>query len=809
MKTINKIEETLARLTLEEKALLCSGSGSWHLRGIEHAGIPEIQICDGPHGLRRQNETGGGAALAKSDPATCFPTAAALASSWNRQLLYLVGSAIAEECIASDVSVILGPGANIKRSPLCGRNFEYYSEDPFLSGELAASQIIGTQEKGIGTSLKHYAANNQEYLRMTIDALVDERALHEIYLSGFERAVKQAEPWTVMCAYNSLNGDFASENHHLLTELLREDWGFKGGLVTDWGACNDRVKGLEAGQDIEMPWSGDENTNEIVRAVNEGRLKEELLDQAVERVLELIFRSDEQKKSFTVKTDILEINHKIAAEAAAECIILLKNTGSVLPLSPDDKILVCGAFARKPRYQGAGSSRINPSKLTLFMEEIRKSYPEAVFSEGYSGNSPNVDDKLISEAVIKAGDADKIIVTAGLPDEFESEGFDRSHLNLPESHNRLISELVKTGKPVIVCLSNGGPVEMPWNGDVQAVVECYLAGQAGAEALVNILTGKVNPSGKLAETFPVKLSDSPCYEYFPGGPRQVEYRESIYVGYRYYTTAGVIPLYPFGHGLSYTDFSYEKLSVTAVDTAGHEYQVKVRIKNTGTFYGRETVQLYIKPPESFADRPEIELKGFEKAGLAPGEEAELVMNLDDRSFAYYSAEKGRWLTVAGTYEIHIGASSEDIRLKTRIEIGGEEQESPTAEPDIYSRLKNRPEAVHSISTSDFEKRYCRPLPENILPLQINRNTTLTDFTRTLAGKLFMIAVNKMSGSVDEIDENSAGMYDAMIKEMPLRGLAFLGGDILNLAMVDALVEMGNGRFFRGLFRLIKAFLKNR
>ncbi|NLP31347.1 MAG: glycosyl hydrolase, partial [Clostridiales bacterium] len=544
------IKKLISQMTLEEKAGLCSGLDFWHLKGVERLGIPPIMVTDGPHGLRKQEQNADHVGINVSVPATCFPTAAGLASSWNRELVEKVGAALGEECQAEGVSVLIGPGANIKRSPLCGRNFEYFSEDPYLSSEMAASHIKGVQSQGVGTSLKHFAANNQEHRRMSVDAIVDERTLREIYLSSFEGAVKKGKPWTVMCSYNKVNGEYASEDEFLLTDILRDEWGFEGFVVSDWGAVNERVKGLEAGLDLEMPSSFGVGDSKIVEAVRNGILPEEILDKAVERVLNIIFKAVDNKKENA--TYDKEAHHQLAREVAKECMVLLKNEDKILPLKKQGTIAIIGEFAKRPRYQGGGSSHVNPTKLDDIYEQIKKSAGDnvnVIYAQGYSLEKDEVDEGLLKEAKQAAVQADVAVIFAGLPEHYESEGYDRQHMRMPESHCTLIEAVAQVQSNVVVVLSNGSPVEMPWLDKAKGVLEAYLAGQTMGGAIADLLFGDANPSGKLAETFPKELSHNPSYLNFPGEGDKVEYREGIFVGYRYYDKKNLEPLFPFGYGL--------------------------------------------------------------------------------------------------------------------------------------------------------------------------------------------------------------------------------------------------------------------
>ncbi len=659
------VDELLKELTLEEKCSLLSGETFNDSQSIPRLGIEKMLMTDGPHGLRKQSDKPDHLGMNVSVPATCFPPACALGSSWNREIVYKMGEALASECRAENVAVILGPGNNIKRSPLCGRNFEYFSEDPYLASNLAAQHIKGVQSKGVGASLKHFAVNNQETKRLTLNATVDERTLREIYLTSFETAVKEGKPWTVMCAYNRLNGEFGSENKYLLNDILREEWGYDGLVVTDWGAANDRVKGLIAGQDLEMPSSGTVNDSKVEAAVKDGSLPVEYVDRAVRRLLELREKLHAAGEAEPVS---YEKNHRIAEEIAEECIVLLKNEDKVLPLKAEDKVVVIGEFAEKPRFQGGGSSHINTTFLDKPLEELKK-LGNVEYVKGFACAAEECDANLLAEAVEAASRADKVVICAGLPEVYETEGMDREHLNIPGAQIQLIEEVAKHNKNIIVVLSNGAPVVMPFEPQVKAIVEGYLLGQAGAEALAKVLYGKTNPSGKLAETFPQRLEDTPCFLNFPGEGYHVEYREGIFVGYRYYDTCKVKPLFCFGHGLSYTDFSYEEITVDRESMTDQEKAtVRVKVKNTGAVAGKEVVELYIHDCQTDIVRPYKELKGFQKLSLEPGEEKEAVFELDKRSFAYYDVEAKDFLVQSGRFEILVGASSEDIRLKAAIEV---------------------------------------------------------------------------------------------------------------------------------------------
>lgn len=759
------LKKIISQMTLEEKASLCSGLNFWHTKGIERLGIPSIMMTDGPHGLRKQAERADHLGVHASVPATCFPSAAGLACSWDRKVIEKVGAALGEECQAEGVSIILGPGANIKRSPLCGRNFEYLSEDPYLSSEMAASHIRGVQSQGVGASLKHYAANNQEQRRLLIDAVVDERTLREIYLSSFEGAVKQSQPWTVMCAYNKVNGDYCSENKKLLTDILKDEWGHEGFVVSDWGAVNERDKGLTAGLELEMPASPNVGDRKIVEAVKNGKIPEDVLDQAVERLLKIIFKAADNKKDNAVYDK--EAHHQLAREVARECAVLLKNEDGILPLKKTGTAAVIGAFAKNPRYQGGGSSHINPTKLDNALDEIVKIvgndmkilYADGYKTDGYAGLfagkafssvSDVPDFELIKEAQEVAAKADVAIVFAGLPENYESEGYDRKHMRMPEGHNRLIEAIADVQKNTVVILSNGSPVEMPWIDKVKSVLEMYLGGQAFGGAAADLIFGIANPCGKLAETFPRRLEENPSYLNFPGDMEKVEYREGIFVGYRYYDKAGVKPLFPFGHGLSYTTFEYIGISVDKKSMLDNEtVKVSVTVKNTGNMAGKEIVQLYVRDVESSVLKPLKELKGFEKVHLEPGEEKTVIFTLGKRAFAYYHTGIGDWYVESGDYEILAGASSKAIALK---------------------------EVISVKSANPVKKKY-------------DMNSTLTEIMAVPAGAEMLKRLMKFPFGAPSSD-SSDGLA-AMMKEMPLRSLNMFNTSEETESQIEALLDKLN------------------
>ncbi len=663
----HNLKELISEMTLEEKAGMCSGLDFWYLKSVDRLGIPGVMVSDGPHGLRKQDENGDHLGLNGSIRAVCFPPACLSACSFDRDLMTEFGEIIGKEAQANDVSVILGPAVNIKRSPLCGRNFEYYSEDPYLAGETAAAFINGVQSQHVGTSIKHFAANNQEFNRMSNSSEVDERTLREIYFPAFETAVKKSQPYTVMCSYNRINGTYASEDPWLLTEVLRDEWGFEGYVVSDWGAVNDRILALKAGLELEMPSSGGVTDREIIQAVQDGSLEESVLDRAVERILRISFLCLDNRKGqpFT-----LEADHDFARRLAEQSMVLLKNE-EMLPLEEEEKVAFIGGFAKTPRFQGGGSSHINSFRVSSALEAVshmEKASENVTYAEGFSVEQDVYDEALAAEAIEAACRADKAVVFAGLPESFESESYDRSHMRLPDCQNRLIAEIIKVQPNTVVILHNGSPVEMPWLSDVKGLMEAYLGGQAVGEAEVNLLYGKVNPSGKLAETIPCRLADNPSYLTF-GDSEKTVYSEGVFVGYRYYDAREMQVAFPFGYGLSYTTFAYSNLRLDRQEITEQEtLAVSVDITNTGNVAGKEIIQLYIRDNTRACRRPDKELKGYEKVALEPGETKTVTMTLDHRSFAWYNTDLKDWYVASGKYDVMVGTSSRQICLSASVQI---------------------------------------------------------------------------------------------------------------------------------------------
>lgn len=675
-----KIQNLISQMTLEEKAGMCSGADFWKLKCVERLGIPQVMVTDGPHGVRKQAEAADHLGINESEKAICFPAGCATASSFDRDLIRRQGELLGQECQAMNVSTILGPAMNIKRSPLCGRNFEYYSEDPYVSTEIAAALIEGIQSKNVGTSAKHFVANNQEKRRMTNSSDADERTLREIYLASFEGAIKKAKPWTVMSSYNRINGEFVGDNKEYLTDILRKEWGFDGYVVSDWGAVNDRISSLAAGLDLEMPPGDYENDRLIVKAVQEGKLDESVVDQACERILNIIFRYTENRDEKAVFD--YEKDHQSAAEIEAECMVLLKNENEILPLTSDKKIAFIGKYAKTPRYQGGGSSHINSWKVESALD-VAKEIPElanVTFAEGYQDEKDEVIEELQMKAVKAAAEADVAVLFLGLPDNFESEGYDRKHMNLPNCQNELVQKVLEVQKHVVVVLHNGSAVIMPWKDQVEGILEAYLGGEAVGKAVAEVLAGIKNPCGRLAETFPLRLEDTPCYLTYGKGYDNAVYQEGVFVGYRYYTSRKMETAFPFGHGLSYTTFEYSDLQLDKKEMSDKEnVQVSVKVKNTGNRAGKTVVQLYVGAPETEVIRPVRELRGFEKIFLEAGEEKTVTFTLDERAFAYWNTQIHDWYAEEGSYQVMIGENADQMCLSEEILV------HPTKEiPKIYS-----------------------------------------------------------------------------------------------------------------------------
>jgi beta-glucosidase len=789
--TASSAADLVAGLSLEEKASLCSGADFWHTKGVTRVGIPSLTLTDGPHGVRLAAGAHDRPGLDDAVPATCFPTASALAATWDPDLIEEVGIALGQECLALGVDVLLGPGVNLKRDPRCGRNFEYFSEDPLLAGRMAAALIRGVQSRGVGTSLKHLAGNDQEAWRMVVDSVYDERSLRELELAAFELPVREAQPLTVMCAYNRLNGEHAAANGWLLTRVLREEWGFRGIVVTDWGAMTDRVAALAAGCELEMPGTADPSDRSVVEAVRTGELAEAMLDATATRLVQLALATSAARDAEA--TFDVDAHHELARRVAAAAVVLCRNVDDALPLREGERVALVGAFAEQPRYQGTGSSKMHPTRLEDLRTELGLLLaPDALsYAPGY--DRPDiVDDALVADAVALTGDADVVIVCIGLPQGYENEGDDRRHLRLPRSHDALVAALAAAHDRVVVVLSNGAPVELPWADDVEAIVEGYLGGQAGAGGLADVLTGGDDPAGRLGETFPVHLDDLPTARSFPGGPRTAEHREGLYVGYRYHDSACTQVRFPFGHGLSYTSFAYGDVALStqaispAALAAGGTVTVEVEVTNTGDRDGKEVVQVYVRDLESAVHRPDRELRGFAKVHLASGAAQTVAIDLGERAFAFWDVERSGWTVEPGEFEVLVGSSSRDTRGTAVLRVEGEPLPR-REEPAVY-RTPPRHLDVDAVS---YAVLLGRPLPPGepfSRPFTVE--TPFAAVTDTPAGRLLLAAVRRQARTMLGA-EASGGALAAAVDQSPLRTLRMYG---LSSAQLMALLDVLNGRW---------------
>jgi beta-glucosidase len=763
-----KYKDLIKQMTLEEKASLMSGQNFWNTKAIERLGIPSIMLTDGPHGLRKQGGKADHLGLNKSLPATCYPTAATLANSWDKSLVYNVGQDIGKEARSEKVSVLLGPGINIKRNPLCGRNFEYFSEDPYLTGELASEMVKGIQANGISACPKHYAVNSQEHMRMTIDEIVDERSLREIYLSGFEKVVKESHPYTMMSSYNKVNGEFANENQHLANDILYSEWGFDGVVVTDWGGNNDRVAGLKAHNQLEMPSTNGITDKEIVDAIKTGTLDESILDEAVDQLLGLIYKVRLDDKE-SVQVDYQE-HHNKAVEAARQSIVLLKNENSILPLKAGTNVAVIGDFAKNPRYQGAGSSLINPYRLSNPFDCLQKSSLEITgYAQGFK-RMGGKSSKLLQEATSLAQSAEVVLLFMGLDESKEAEGVDREDLKLADNQLDLVESIARVNKNVIVVLSGGGALELPFADQVQGIIHTYLSGQGGGEAVVDILLGKSNPSGKLSETFPIHYTDVPSSTYYPGHQATSEHREGLFIGYRYFETANVPVRYPFGYGLSYTTFAYTDIVVDGLN-------VSFNLKNTGKVAGAEIAQLYIEMVDSKIFRSKKELKAFDKIYLEPGETKRVKLELTKRDFSYYNPEVMDWEIESGKYQIQIGSSIQEIHLVETVEMAGVSPSVFLKEEYPHYSTAN----VKQIPDSEFEKLLGRKLPpknwDSLKDLGMNDTINQAQYKNWL-GKLLYHSIMFFHYFFKKIGRPLTANNVYFIINMPFRQIdRFTGGKV--------------------------------
>ncbi|MEA4912506.1 MAG: glycoside hydrolase family 3 C-terminal domain-containing protein [Oscillospiraceae bacterium] len=778
------ISAIVAAMTAEEKAALCSGADFWHTEALPRLGIEPVMMTDGPHGLRREKANGG--VLQESWPATCFPTAATLGCSFDRALLRRLGEALADEALEQGVSMVLGPGVNMKRSPLCGRNFEYYSEDPLLAGELAAAMVQGMQSRGVGVCVKHYAANNQEDKRLVSDSIVDERTLHELYLEAFRIVVQKARPWAVMSSYNKINGSYVGESEALLGGVLRGEFGFDGLVVSDWGAVNDRAAALRAGLDLEMPGKASAATQDILDALRDGSLREETLDASAGWVLEFVRRCRSADKR-SPGAEIYKKNHQLARAAAAACCVLLKNDGALLPFADDAPVAVIGRFAKQPRFQGTGSSRIAPTEITSVTDELDMRERSYVYADGYNENG-TTNDALIAQAKDAAVRAGRAVVFVGLPSDCESEGFDRADMNMPDGMLRLVDAVASVCENTAVWLMLGAPAELPFAGRVRAIVCGYLGGQAAGAAAADVLTGRANPSGKLAETWFASAADVPCAAYYGKTRKLALYKEGIYTGYRYCTAAGKTPLFPFGHGLSYTSFEYSAVRADRYALGeGEGMTVSLTLANTGDRPGAEAAQVYV----GAKDGPLRQLRGFEKAELFPGEAKELRIELPYEAFGYYDTQLHRTAVRAGKYTVYVGASSADIRASFDVCAAGLDGPSPAyLDP---ARIAD--------SETLFGLVGFTPQEPPLRPFTLN--STLNELRYTRVGRLMFDAMLRAYAPASGADEATRQMFERSLGDMPLRAISGMSKGLLKKNTARALVDFANGHPLRGIAYAVK------
>ena len=802
-----KYQNIISKMSLEEKCYMFSGKDFWQTRSIEHLGIKNIMLADGPHGVRKQEGTGDQLGLNPSLPATCFPTAATIANSWDPSLGEEIGRVIGEEAASQGISVLLGPGMNIKRNPLCGRNFEYFSEDPYLAGKMAAGYIRGIQENGVAACPKHFAVNSQELRRMASDSVVDERTLREIYLTGFEIAVKEAKPKSLMTSYNRVNGVYANENEHLLQEILREEWGFDGFVVSDWGGSNDHVEGVRAGAHLEMPTTGGDSDEELIRAVKEGRINEELIDKRLDEILDVIFSAGEAVKKAAGSAFDVEAHHQTAEKASERSIVLLKNEDNILPLKKGTSVALIGDFADTPRYQGAGSSGVNPTKVDSAKAVIGQfDLKVAGFERGYPRVGPrNI--MLRDQAVELAKHVDVVLLYLGLDEISESEGLDRKHMRIPESQTELLHKIAEVNRNIVVVMSAGSPVEMPWLNECKALIHGYLCGQAGATAMLKAIMGEINPSGKLSETYPIAYEDTPSAPYFPSKQRSAEYREGLYVGYRYFETVKKPVLFPFGYGLSYTTFEYSDLHME-VHEENRENPVTVffQITNTGKVDGAEVAQIYVGAKEPSVYRPAKELKGFVKVFLKAGESRKVAVPLDDKAFRHFHVKTNRFEIDGGKYEIMAGASAADIRLSGTVVIVGTKAPVSCGMEKLPDYAKGE---ILSVPDPEWKELLGHEIPDGKWSGTLEANDAICQmyYAKSILARLVYKVLTGMLNK--SIKKGKPDLNITFIYNMPFRGIGKMTGGIVSQYMVDGIVKMVNGRFFAGAGQVISGFFKQR
>ena len=793
-----KHKDILDQMTLIEKAAIVGGQGEWQTWPIPRLGIPSMYCSDGPHGIRKQAGAGDHLGLNESLKATCFPTAATVANSWDVALGEKIGQALGEEAMAEDVHILLGPGMNMKRSPLCGRNFEYFSEDPHLAGKMAAAYVRGIQSKGVRSCIKHFAVNSQEERRMAMDAVVDERTLREIYLTAFEIAIREGKAKALMTSYNEVNGEYANENAHLLLDILRGEWGYDGMVVTDWGGSNDHVKGIKCRSNLEMPNPGLDSARQVIAAIENGTLTKAELDLCVDDLLDAILETTKAAKGHSTEFDI-EGHHALAREAAAQCAVLLKNEGKILPLAEGTKVAVIGDFAFKPRYQGAGSSMVNTTKLESFIEIAQESSALEIVasSAGYQRNG-DPDEALKNEAVEAAKQADVVLYFFGLDEMSESEGLDRQHMKIPKVQIELLKALAGANPNIVGILSGGSSIEMDWDKDLKAVLHGYLTGQAGGGAVYDIITGAVNPSGKLAETYPVSYEDTPAFKYYPAKERTSEYREGLYIGYRYFDTAHVPVKYPFGYGLSYTTFEYTDLKVNAEGAT-------FKITNTGKCDGAEIAQLYISLPGAEVFRPEKELKGFAKVFLKAGETKSVNIAFNDMTFRYWNVKDEAWAVEGGIYKVLVGSSSADIRLAADMSVAGVGSGNPYDRKKVPAYYSGD---ITRVPDGQFETILGRPIPDGSWTRELTENDAICQLKNSkswLCRRVYGVLEGKKKKA------EAAGKPDLnvlFIYNMPFRAIGKMTGGAVSQEMVQGMVKVVNGHFFGGIGAVIGGYFRN-
>lgn len=797
-----KHKDIISKLSLSQKCYLLSGRDFWSTYSIKSKGIPSITLSDGPHGVRKQEGAGDQLGLNGSVPATCFPTAATIANSWDPSLGEEIGRCLGEESACQEVAVLLGPGLNIKRSPLCGRNFEYFSEDPYLAGKMAAGYIRGIQENGVSACPKHFAANNTELRRQASNSVVDERTFREIYLTGFEIAVKEGHAKSIMSSYNEINGVYANENEHLLQEILRDEWGFDGFVVSDWGAGNNFVEGVRAGSHLEMPTTGGDSAEQLIKAVKQGKIDIKLVDRRVDELLDVVLSTHKAVEAYKGKGFDKKAHHDVAQKASEQSIVLLKNEDNILPLKPGTKVAVIGDFAETPRYQGAGSSVVNPTKLDSCTGVI-KDFPLDVvgFEKGYPRVGPG-DAAMQADAAALAKKADVVLLYLGLDEISESEGLDRPHMKLPESQVSLLKAVSAANSNVVIVMAAGSAVEMPWLDECKAMVHGYLCGQAGAAAILRVIMGDVNPSGKLSESYPISYNDVSSRPYFPAKQRSVEYREGLYVGYRYYDTVGTPVLFPFGFGLSYTTFAYSDVSAT-------DKEVTFTITNTGDRDGAEIAQVYVSAMAPKIYRPKKELKGFTKIFLKAGESKTVTVLLDDKAFRYFNTCTNRYEIDGGEYRILVGANVEDIRLEATVNVAGTDAPLPYEIADLPSYASG---SILAVSDEEFTKLLGHPIPDGRWRKKLGMNDAIAQlyYARSIKARLIGKVMQNMLKK--SMDKGKPDLNIIFITNMPFRAIGKMAGGMISQEMCESIVTIVNGHaiaFFKGLGGIIEGFFRQR